>query len=124
MKKKDLTMPLLVILICLAVAEVAYMIYWVYSPVQGPIEVTDFTLTLSVNPNGRNVTFSGLLSHPTASVSGKTIYVYHCDSTGLLSGANQTEIATATTTGVGTYNTNYLEPNNGTYYYKAGYGVS
>ena len=123
MKKRDLTIPVLGILIALSIVEIGFMVYWIYSEPQGPIIIADYELTLSVTTDGRKVTFSGQLTHPTSNVNAKTIYIYHCTFEGVLTG-NTTQITTTTTTGVGTYNVIYEEPNEGIYYYIAGYQQS
>lgn len=94
---------------------VVYTSYVVYSKVVGPITVTDYSLTLSVEPNGREVTFSGRLIDPMGlGVGGKTITIYETDATGTTEIMITTAITNANGDFVATETMNV-----GEYYFKA-----
>jgi hypothetical protein len=102
--RMDKRLKILTVLTAIAIMTVAivYASYWIYSNVV-PKTITDYSLTLNVENNGLQVTFTATLIDPSKyPVSGKTVEFGYYDASNAFHYLGE---STTDTNGVATYTT-------------------
>jgi len=115
----------LVALVLVALAGVAYAGYWVYSNiVHVHVGPTSYTLSLSVDDAeivlGEQASLWGFLQLGDTYVSGATIHIYLTDASGNII----KELGTTSTDYAGFFYFKWTPTETGDYYFKAGYEVT